>query len=677
MTTNKPLLTSDRLNSKYRPDIDGLRAVAVLAVIFYHFDIFPFLGGFTGVDVFFVISGFLITGIILPKLRDDQFSLLHFYERRVRRIFPALFAMLLVCSVLASWLLVQNDRVAFGESLIATTLFVSNHYFLTDTGYFSDSATNSPLLHTWSLAVEEQFYILFPFYLIFVKRFFRARYVLCTAGITLASLLASIWFIAVYPDAAFYLAILRAWEIGIGALLAMIPIRVEMTTRTRNIAGTFGFALIMYGVFAFSPGTAFPGANALIPAVGAGLVIWAGIGGTHLVGRVLQSKILVGIGLISYPLYLWHWPLLVFAKYGTSDIGSWKLLGVLVAAFVLSIISYYCVELPVRSTSSRLGRRGIGFGAFVLVFLGLLAGYSEKQPLSWLWQRFDPQLQSIIAAGTDHAGGDWPCWRQSPEGLKSKTECLLGDSHGQDVSFVLWGDSHAGSIAKAISDSASAHGRLGKLAVKFACPPLLTVVKLPPPNVSAPPKNWNPVACRDFNNLVLNDIIDDTLITDVILAARWATYTGFDPRRPGPAEVLADAQTKEASSSESRKVFERLLPRTIRELRSRGKRVWILASIPEIDIDVPATLFRARRLNGSMNIGPTIGSFLNRQEVAFLQFEKLADDPSTRVLYPHKILCDPIDRCHVMIQGKVLYYDDSHLTWSGADQLIPLFDELF
>lgn len=300
---------------RYRPDIDGLRAVAVLAVVLFHAGISSISGGFVGVDVFFVISGFLITTIIVKEIRRGDFSLTVFYERRIRRILPAFFVVMLFSAVVAYSLLLPQDFENFGKSLVAASLSVSNLLFWRESGYFDSTAELKPLLHTWSLGVEEQFYLFFPLLLMFIARFFKQRWTLWIVLIAFSSLLLSAWGAKHQPSATFYLLPTRAWELALGGLLAMGGVPPIHQRFWREIEALLGLGLIVWGISALTPESSFPGLNALYPCLGAALVIHAGSSGPSMVGNVLSWRPLVLIGLISYSLYLWHWPLLVFAKY--------------------------------------------------------------------------------------------------------------------------------------------------------------------------------------------------------------------------------------------------------------------------------------------------------------------------------------------------------------------------
>ena len=331
---------------KYRADIDGLRAVAVLPVVFYHFQIAPFTGGFVGVDIFFVISGYLITSLIQHETANGALSLVRFYERRARRILPALFLMMLATTALAGTILFPQDVMNYSRSLIATTLFGSNLYFWSTVEYFDIVAERKPLLHTWSLAVEEQFYLLYPALFWLLRGASQLKLVHVVAAIFLVSLGASIWALRFAPVSDFYLLPFRAWELMLGAMLALTPIK--SSGRISTALAWSGLALLLFSIFAFSVDTPFPGEYALLPCIGAACVIYAGP--QTIVGRVLSLRPVVFTGLISYSLYLWHWPLLIFARYVVlRDLLLWEKLALILLSGMVATLSWAYVEKPFRT----------------------------------------------------------------------------------------------------------------------------------------------------------------------------------------------------------------------------------------------------------------------------------------------------------------------------------------
>lgn len=442
---------------QYRPDVDGLRALAVLSVVIYHLGM-PLHGGYAGVDIFFTISGFLIGSIILRQTSDGSFTFAGFYERRIRRIFPALFAMLLVSSILALKYLLPVELVAYSKSLAAVSFSVSNIFFWLQTGYFDAPASATPLLHTWSLAVEEQFYIFLPIVLVLLNRFMPRRVSIAICGVALASFLISVYGAYRLPSATFYLPHTRAWELLLGTVLALKGCPKVRGRLTREAAGIVGIVLIGATLLLYHTWTVFPGLAAVPPCFGTALVIAAGESGSHSVGRLLSLKPVVFIGLISYSLYLWHWPLMVFYKFGFTVIDglnhhqSQALL--LTLSLMMAVLSWRFVEIPFRSGALRVGRRslfGLAAGATVAVMIGC-SSVVEEQGLP---SRFTEQAREVAAyidadpvdnrdqyregvcfiTAETSALKDYSVSKCLPE-RKQKTILVLGDSH---AAAMWWG----------------------------------------------------------------------------------------------------------------------------------------------------------------------------------------------------------------------------------------------
>ena len=337
----------------YRPDIDGLRALAILPVLFFHAGLGLFEGGYVGVDVFFVISGFLITRIIYGEIVAGNFSILKFYERRARRILPALFAVCLFSFVMAWWLFVPLDFKDFSRSLAAAMLFASNILFMDETGYFAAPSEIKPLLHTWSLAVEEQYYIVFPLLLAVAARFFKAYIGMFVILLLATSFVACVWATGYRPVYAFFLSPTRAWELLIGSVLAVGVLPVIDNRQMLNGLSVLGLGLVLGSIFLFSADTSFPGWQAAIPCIGAGLLIYVNGSGETIGARILSFKPFVWSGLISYSLYLWHWPLIVFAKYHSGgELPSAALWGLIGLSVVAAALSWKFIEQPFRQKTN-------------------------------------------------------------------------------------------------------------------------------------------------------------------------------------------------------------------------------------------------------------------------------------------------------------------------------------
>jgi peptidoglycan/LPS O-acetylase OafA/YrhL len=462
----------------YRPDIDGLRAVAVIAVIVFH--AFPgwLGGGFVGVDIFFVISGYLITGIIVRALEQGDFSFAAFYARRMRRILPALGVVLAVCYAVGWFELMPLEFRQLCRQILAAVAFVANFEFWSEASYFDGSAQAKPLLHLWSLGIEEQFYIFWPLALWLAWRW-RRRAMLLTAAIVLVSFVWNVAQTPADPVAAFFSPATRIWELLAGALL------VQINGRSRSGRGTGGWhfadlqamlgAVLIGWSFADIDGSMpYPGWRALLPVVGTMLVIDGSASGTWLNRRVLAHPALVWIGLISYPLYLWHWPLLSFAHIvGTDRGGAGERLVLIAASFLLAVVTYRLVELPVRS-GERLGAKAAALAA-ILLTIGFTAHLSDR--LDGLAFRFPERLRGLAALKDDrqeHArrGLCWLLEGDPADGFAA--ECLRGRLDGGAKTVLLWGDSHAGRFYPGLRQAAPPDVDILEL-VRSSCPPILGV----------------------------------------------------------------------------------------------------------------------------------------------------------------------------------------------------------
>jgi peptidoglycan/LPS O-acetylase OafA/YrhL len=341
--------------STYRADIDGLRAFAVLPVVFFHFKIFAdrVTGGFVGVDIFFVISGYLITRIVFSDVSDGTYSILQFYDRRIRRIFPALISLYLACIALAFFLYFPSEALTFKNSVIASTFFVSNIFFYSRSGYFDRDSETNPLLHTWSLSVEEQFYVLFPLVVFAIRAFHHRTRVLVISAIAIASFGAAVYEVYANPSAAFYLVQFRAWELAVGALLAIGALPVISRRWIAEVVAAAGLALVCGSFVFISPTLPFPGLAALAPCLGAAALIYSGETNRTLVGRFLSLSPLQFCGLISYSLYLVHWPAIVFFRL-IHEPSRFEKLTLVAACIVLATLSLRFIEKPFRGKSYRL-----------------------------------------------------------------------------------------------------------------------------------------------------------------------------------------------------------------------------------------------------------------------------------------------------------------------------------
>lgn len=431
---------------EYRREVDGLRALAVLPVILFHAGFETFAGGFVGVDVFFIISGYLITTIILNDLKHDRFSIVHFYERRARRILPALFVVMATCLPFAWHWLLPIDMKDFSQSLASVALFSSNFLFWARGGYFDTAAELKPLLHTWSLAVEEQFYILFPLMLAGITRFRRSWTIWLLTIIVLASLARAQWGSAHDPIAAFFLLPTRSWELATGALVACYLAQDRVQAWPQLVGqglSLLGLACIVFSVFSFGKTTPSPSLYTLIPTLGAAFIIMFATPST-VVGKVLGHQVLVGLGLISYSAYLWHQPLFAFARHRVLDEPSALTMALLsLAALVFGVASWHFIERPFRQKNN-FTRAAIFTGAALgsLTFLGigvaghLTHGFDARRLAPHLPENYLRQTWPTGAQARDMDGA--PCTTETASLCHISAQpgrpkiLLVGDSHSLD-----------------------------------------------------------------------------------------------------------------------------------------------------------------------------------------------------------------------------------------------------
>ena len=508
----------------YRADIDGLRAVAVLSVIAFHFGIFHLTGGFVGVDVFFVISGYLISSIIFLDVANSRFSVVGFYERRIRRIFPALFAMLLVFSAFALAFFLPAELIDFSKSVLAATFSGSNFYFWVHSGYF-DVHNPDPLLHTWSLAVEEQFYILFPIFLVLVRRFFAQWLRVSVVFLFAASLLSSAATVFFSPVTAFFMPYTRAWELLLGTMLSLGMFPRMHSGWLRNLAALAGLGMIACADFLYTSGTLFPGLSALLPCLGAALIVGAGESGSSAVYSLLAWRPFVFVGLISYSLYLWHWPVLLVYQMGLIDlnsewdrhfgrllsVGRFEHLVILPVSFGLAILSWRFVERPFRKGRLRLTGSPL-FTTAAAVMLTCVLFSSLVLFTRGLTGRFSPQTNQIASyldrgdalENAEKAMRLGTCFLdQNKVTTFNLDSCLREDPARKN--YLLLGDSHAATLWLALSESLP--GVNVMQATVGGCEPTL--------------HHAASGLCRDVMDYVFQTYLSAHPVQAVILEANW------------------------------------------------------------------------------------------------------------------------------------------------------------
>ncbi|MFK7849084.1 MAG: acyltransferase family protein [Rhodothermales bacterium] len=440
----------------YREDIDGLRAIAVLAVLGFHVSDKFLPGGFIGVDIFFVISGFLITRIIWKDLDAKTFSFSTFYAKRIKRLFPALIVMLLGCSIVEFFLGMPIEAYTFGEGAIASVFYVSNHFFLSINGYFDASLKLNPLLHTWSLSVEEQFYIFFPGLLYLVFKAGRSKAFLWIVLLLVASFGFSEYLLDVNESAAFFLAPSRFWEFLLGCLIAIWPAKRLLPQSGMEAMGWLGMCMIVFGIFSLSDASVFPGVNALWPALGTALVIFSGQQSGLVISKILSNRIARFFSKISYSLYLWHWPLIVFYKLEINPVPSdSQRIFLILASMLLGYLSWKFVEETTRKISVEKHKKAIYWSGVVstccITCIGLVFVLTEGRK-----NRFSKKELSYIeylnydASQQFRTGSCFLTNKFDSLSYFDADECVRIDAEKPNVLII--GDSHAAQYAGALKD---------------------------------------------------------------------------------------------------------------------------------------------------------------------------------------------------------------------------------
>jgi peptidoglycan/LPS O-acetylase OafA/YrhL len=611
---------------KYRPEVDGLRAIAVISVILCHLGTGAFAGGYVGVDIFFVISGFLITQVIVEDLRAGTFSIANFYERRIRRIVPALVAVCACCTAVAVVVLLPEELTAYAASLLAATFSLSNFWFANLTGYFDPAAATQPLLHTWSLGVEEQFYVVFPLLLSLAYRSSPQRIPVLVWGALALSLAASIMLTPDAPKTSYFLIHTRAWELLLGSVIALGLVGSANAAWQRELASVLGLLAIVFAVFAFNAETLFPGYAALLPTVGAALIIWAG--GDTAVARGLSIRPMVFIGLISYSLYLWHWPLIVFAKLLlVQPFTLVQQLFLVAVAFSLSIVTWRFVETPFRHRG-RTGRSWKTVFAGGSLSLGVLAASAVTLiGFQGLPNRFSGEVLELAAASHDASPRRATCHFDGTLAGEFDQSCILGAAVAPSI--IIYGDSHGAELSIALGALAESRNQSVRELTASGCPPALDFTYPDRPE------------CGAYNAKILRQLVSLPPRT-IILVANSVAWTH---------EYAVE--------------FTRGFEAVVRALSAAGHRIIVLGPVPPHpnQLPVPATLARKAILGtepDAYTFQPDLKALLRLE----LTLERIATAAGASYLSLLPTLCNG-NGCKAAIDGAVLYFDDNHLTVQG------------
>ncbi len=614
---------------KYRPDIDGLRAIAVLAVVAYHAAPGRLPGGFIGVDVFFVISGFLISSILLNSLEKDKFSILDFYQRRVRRIFPALFVVLVACALAGWFFLLPSEYQQLGKHIAAGTAFVSNFALWNESGYFDMSAMFKPLLHLWSLGIEEQFYIFWPIILWFAyKR--KWSMPLTISLISAASFILSIYLSRVNAASAFYLPLPRFWELLAGALLACTPqtVKISANVLISNLCSAFGLAFILVGFLLINEKSTFPGWWALLPVVGAAMLIAAG-SQAWINKWLLSNKPMVWVGLISYPLYLWHWPILSFLRIlEGQEILQYKRVIAVVAAFILAWLTYRLVEMPVRKSAKSK--------SIVLALLIMMLSVGTFGVLTFATDGFKNRSSALpkVANAGDIGQAEFFSYIKNkfhactPKTIWNDVKPELGgvrcyQSKVSDIkTLAIIGDSHAEHLFIGVAES------------------------LPLENVVFYPTGDMPFLNNKQLDKTFKYVLNEPSIDAVMLNAIWIRKIDL----PKFSEWKNDLQ------------------RTVDALTLAGKTVYLIDDVPDFTFQPSRCKFIGRLgIDNKCRDLDTRGYLSYRPTF----YEIAKHNPKVKVIHAYESFCN-VGYCEMAENGKLLYRDGHHLNINGSKKIGPV-----
>ena len=658
--THKHLIASG-----FRHDINGLRAWAVAAVVFYHFGIPGFDGGFVGVDVFFVISGFLMSGIVVAGLEQGSFSLVAFYLARARRIMPALIVLCAFLLVLGWWTLLPIDYAALGIHAVFSLAFLSNIKFWREAGYFDAASHEKWLLHTWSLAVEWQFYLLLPLMLVAAWAWRPGRHSLI--GVMAAALVASLALSVVQtplrPTAAFYLLPTRAWEMLAGGLAFLLAHRCLLTARQRIALEAAGLALVIAAIVGFDTETPWPGWRALVPVLGAVGVLLAARSASPWTGHPAAQW----LGTRSYSLYLWHWPVMVALTYLGWQAHPQAIAAGLALTLLLGDLSYRLVEVPARR---QLGRLRQGWSGLAL--LGTAAAVAAPmlgiRAEGGVAGRFPAAIEVMSAESKNINPRRHEC--HADKGGGSSPSCMHG---GRNLSAIMIGDSHADAVTTAMAAAVPGPSDGIMQWTYGGCPALPGVSAAPAFREAHATKGY---ACAQFMDWVLGQLDALPRHVPVVVVHRLTFYAFGENDMSKPAVPMVFFSRPHAlANSEFLQEFAGKITDTACQM-AKSRTVYLVRPIPEMRVDVPKSMARSMLLGQARDISIPLADYHHRHTLVWAAQDAARDLCGVKILDPLPYLC-PDGRCQGARNGRPLYHDDDHLSDHGNKLLVPMFAPVF
>lgn len=654
---------------RYRPEIDGLRAIAVLAVIFYHAGFHGFSGGYVGVDIFFVISGFLITSIIMRDLTTGRFSFAHFYERRARRILPALF-LVMATSIPFAWLLLTPYQMKdYAQSMVSIPFFASNIFFFLKSGYFEQASELKPLIHSWSLAVEEQYYIIFPFILILIHKWRAAKIYIVICAIILLSLICAEWLKNYNESANFFLLPSRMWELGIGALLAIYFKGRDNSPRGAETLSCLGIVMICGAVFLFNEHTPHPSLVTLVPVIGTALVIYAAREGTF-VYKLLSLRGVVLLGLMSYSAYLWHQPIFAFARLHIDAPLYSPIYGLLIClTFILSWYSWQYVEKPFRN-KKRISRRTLilftVFASILFVGLGVIGHLKQGFP-----ERYGAKVPYILAQQKQ----PHPYYGQCLQNYHMRTLdemkkiCVYGNQIAQEIDVIIWGDSHAAGLGYGLHQYLKETPLAALQLTARGCPSAPDITRKDNPKMRMEcPKNAQKAL----------DIIKVLRPKYVLISTRWALHfesvrfdNGEGGKESGVSISIEDVMSgKEMAKPEMKAYYIEYFTQLAAKLALQNTKLVLITQIPEAGWNVPNKSIRFIQQRNHDEVATLRSVYEQRNLWPSQMFEELKAVENIHIVNAADIYCDA-EYCY-NTENKIPYYaDDDHLSMLGSQKAAP------
>jgi peptidoglycan/LPS O-acetylase OafA/YrhL len=644
----------------YRPDIDGLRALAVLAVILYHAEIPGFGGGYVGVDVFFVISGYLITQLLAGSPKKPLRSRLKdFYLRRARRILPALFATSLIVAVASATILLPWDLATLGRYLAATPLFWTNvTAWVTGGGYFGSKAAHVPITHFWSIAIEEQFYLFYPIALVLIGKYVPRHQRMALIALATVSFAVCVWGSYHAYAANYFLAPSRAWELLLGGVFATSWQRSLKSQIANELLAVAALVTLSFVTYWYGPTIRYPGWYAIAPCAASAILIQTGRQQSTLVGKFLSLRPFVFTGLISYSLYLWHYPVLGLASYYfLQEFHGFRLSMLIASIYILAVASWKWIEMPIRRRQFLKSNRWFVSSALIVSTVILATGilFWKSDGLPW---RFPPETRVPGIAWLWEGDFLPKCEKLSLDKIAAGRLCSVGPQDADAVRGVVWGDSHAMALLPAYEQLAKLHHMRLYFAVRTSCRPLVGTTK----------REWSEAwnsQCGAFNAAAAQAVrqLDPRLL---ILNAHWIDVDAD----------LVPPSSEDVDPEDSN--FKRGLLETLRAAGSINRSVCIVLDVPEYNYDLPKALGVARKRGIAEDfLKLTRAEAQERYRGPERDIRALAQQHRTlQFVDPKDLLCRG-DSCIFESSGQLLYGDGDHLSWTGAQYVATAIDGCF